>query len=258
MPMEDEKSVFDQWMLYCQRAEPSWLGRARGASEEELARVEALAPCPLPTEYREFLKRLGTTPPGTLGGFLAGHEFGVKAALRFYEDPPVPIPNDAVYFSTLNEDTEYFLGANPRGKHCPLLLLSWERKGGVYDLGSRAEFVVAHSLQQFLYQEATTRLWLPSFKFQAELREPYEPAKPKATFNIQNKVQVNALAEKLGFRQVPYTQSNPQCFERGDALLIFSAEERAQDIVRVATHDVKELTRISEIIADNLEFNRAT
>src|SRR5262245_44896757 len=105
----DWSAEVDALIAFCSRSNPEFAGAVQPASAADLAHVQALAGQPLPPEYRAWLERMGRTPHRALGKFLDNLTYGVEAVTKFYTKPRVPVPRDAIYLWTLNEDTANFL-----------------------------------------------------------------------------------------------------------------------------------------------------
>jgi hypothetical protein len=243
---------------YCARFDPELSRKIIGAEERDILRVEEAIRQPLAPEHRAFLSRMGRTPPNSLGEFLKDVEFGVDATLRFYADPPVPPPSDALYVWTLGVDCEMFLGLNVRDGSRPLVMFSWpvDPETGKYTSESRVEHVVASSLLQYLYQEAVLRIRAPSLPHHAEFRARRETQSMDEAVHRERITRFKSVADKLGFRPVPYVDRKPVFYERADAVLMLFTEEVARDSIYVHAQKRREFAQLCEIVDDNLEVDR--
>jgi hypothetical protein len=99
----------DDLVAYCSNIDVRFTRKMTGASVADLATVAALVGHEVPEEYAEFLKTMGRCSPGDLGRFLEDVTFGIRAISDFYDDPPVPVPDDAIYLWTFGTTSEMFI-----------------------------------------------------------------------------------------------------------------------------------------------------
>ncbi len=89
---------------YLRKLAPSFFAKhMHGASEGEIAQVEAASGASMSKNHREFLKFMGATPIGRLNPFLKDRGFSVKRLLAFYADiheEGERLPPNVVLFST--------------------------------------------------------------------------------------------------------------------------------------------------------------
>ena len=255
MPLNSDEwtRAVDDFVDACARYEDGFAEKLVPASDDDLRRLEALVPAPLPPEYRAFLKRMGRTPAGTLGGFLKDTEFGIEASEAFYQNPPVPVPADAVYVWTVHVDAPMFLPFAKRGDSRPLLLFSWpvDPDTGAFIPTSPVETVISTSLLEYLYKQAFTWLRVPHFEIHSELQEPFVEQKESGKA-LQSRRAFETLALRLGFRPVPFVIGDVAIFERPDAALRLYSATVAPDLMYVDADDALEHARLCEIVSDTL------
>jgi hypothetical protein len=254
----DWTATLSEFVTYCGRFDATFPSTISGASEADVDRAEAAAGIPLPPEYRAFLFAMGNTPPNQLGGFFANLAFGIEAVEAFYLEPPVPIPADAVYLCTLNEDVEMFLDVNGEvAYHRPVLHFEWpvEPTTGQFLSSPRTQSVVAESLLNFLYRNVFLSMRNPLLLHRTELRERVRALKPNPQSREQRREKFRVLAERLGYVPVPHVNSGPLCYDRDNASLVLFSEEYAADIVEVRSDDERDLARTADILSDNLDFD---
>ncbi len=247
----------ENFVTYCGRFAPAFPDAIVGASETDIENTQALAEIVFPPELKAFLSRMGRTPEDALNPFFANMLYGIEALHAFYAEPPIPVPTDAIYLCTLNEDSESFLEVVGQSGSRRVLHFEWpvdSATGEFLDYG-RTEHSMAASLLHFLYENAFISLRNRLLPYRAELREQVEIAKPNEVQNQQRREEFRAIVEQLGFSPVTYIDRNPLAYDRGDTSLLLYSEEYAADIVKVRSQDEKELAHLCEILSDNLDMN---
>ena len=116
-----------------------------------------------------------------------------------------------------------------------------------------SSFVVSGSLFAFLYREAFRRLRRAALQERLELRE--NAAKHERTEESvgQRRARFAVVAERLGFRPLPYLDPDSLLYDRDDAAVSLNSAVLAEDIMSVYASDPTEARRIAEILADNLD-----
>ncbi|MCP3143641.1 hypothetical protein [Pyxidicoccus xibeiensis] len=257
-PLEKCAREMDGVIEYCTRFAPEFSRTIVGADAGDILRIEEVVGRPLTPEHRAFLSRMGRTSPDSLGEFLKSVEFGVEATLRFYANPPVPVPPDALYMWTLDFDSEMFLRDAERNGARPLVMYSWPvaPETGEFTGESRLEHVIADSLLQYLYQEAVLRVRTANLEHHAEFREKApEMAVDEASIR-QFRSRFKSVAEKLGFQQVPHVDGKQVFYDRADAALMLFSAEVARDSIHVYAQDGREFAKLCSLVDDNLEVDR--
>ena len=246
----------DALIQYCARYDPSFATAAVGVSDQDLARLEALAGTRLPPEYVAFQRRFGRTASGALGSFLADTEFGVDAAVNYYEQSVEPRSDRAVFLWTVDRQFNAFLSLDAIDGFRPIVELSWpfSDETGEFVDGAPSVTTVARSMMQFLYREAFTEVRLPSLEYHARLRENVRGAKPGASDTDDRRRRYREIAQRLEFQQVPFVEGSTLFFDRWDAALGLIGESHAPDSLYVAASTETELHRLTEVLSDNLDF----
>ena len=107
MGRESVREIFD----YLRHLAPEFFGdRMRGASMEEIARLEDAAGTQLTESHREFLAAVGATPAQDLNPFLNDRDYCVETLLAAYaefEDEGDRLPPGIVFFSSSEILGEY-------------------------------------------------------------------------------------------------------------------------------------------------------
>jgi len=252
------ENEMDRFVDYCEKLAPGFATRIQGASAAVLERLAEFANLKLPSEYSAFLRRMGATPPGSLEPFLADVHWGVEAVQEFYQAPPIPVPRDAVYLSTLNVDFEMFLMLEGDDGGHPVVNFSWpvDEETGKFLGHERLVNPVASSLFQLLYKEAFLRQRNPRLAHHVELQERLETSHKQApNYRAVRRREFQKLAERLGFRPVPYMETDDLLFyDRPDASLMLYANEVAADGVYVGAADAREMGRLRELFCDHLDL----
>ena len=254
----EAQAAIDELIAYCARYAQGFADALLGATDAEIADLATLARQPLAPEHAAFLARFGRTPPGSLDPFLDKTEFGVAAAEQFYADPPVPVPDDAVYLWTLDFDLEMFLPVAAAAR--PVLLFHWpvDPETGRSLPQDRTATTIADLLLQYLYKEAFLRLRRPALAYHAELRPADRLDPPDPGVGAQRQRDFRQIAERLGFAKVPYMDGALAFYDRDDAALALYPDQRGPGTIYADADSELELLRVCEILSDNLGLARWT
>ncbi|MFY0569735.1 hypothetical protein ACN28E_38725 [Archangium lansingense] len=255
----DALRAMDGLLEYCERLAPGFLRTIRGASEADLARLESLSGQALPAEYRAFLARMGRSAPKSLAPFFSDVEFGIEVAERFYLEPPIPVPPDAVFLWTLDRDCDMFLPTTAEwAPPLPVLLFHWpiDEVSGGFLAHDRQVTVISRSLMTFLYREAFQRLRSPSLAHRLDLRENAGPDERTELRAAERKERFRSLAAELGFRPLPFLDPDILHYDREDAALSLFSRVLAEDSLSVYADDVREAGRLAEILCERLDVRR--
>src|SRR5262245_43967834 len=79
-----------EYLAYLTRLDPDRSGLVRGATPDEIDRLERAYGQPLPQSYRAFLATFGHSQPG-VPPFDEDKHFEVDAVAEYYETYPVPL-----------------------------------------------------------------------------------------------------------------------------------------------------------------------
>jgi hypothetical protein len=251
----DALTAMDEFLAYCDRCAPGFAHAVRGASTQDLQRMESVSGATLPPEYRGFLLRMGRTERARIAPFFADIEVGVESFEAFYLDPPVPPPANTVFLWTVDEDSEMFLGTGgPWATIHPVLSFSWPLSEETSEDPAEAPlpFVVSGSLFAFLYLEAFKRLRRPSLPEHAEVRENTALHDRTEETAADRRRRFIAIAERLGFQSLPHLDPDILLYDRPDAALSLFSSVLAEDVMTVDAENSTEARRIAEILADNL------
>ncbi|WP_163864306.1 hypothetical protein [Myxococcus eversor] len=250
----------DELIRYCDQYAQGFSRKLVGANEHDIARVEEKVGRPLAPEHRAFLSRMGRTPTDNLGEFLKSVEFGVEAIVRFYSEPPVPVPPDATYVWTLDFDNEMFLRLQEEAGAHPLIAYSWsvDSETGRFTNDARQEHMIARSLFQYLYREAVLRIRVATMGHHAEFRarSPGEGLGEGDAARNARRSRFRTVSGNLGCHPVPYVEGKQVFFERPGAVLMLFTEEVASDSIHVHADDSREFARLCAIVDDHLDVER--
>jgi hypothetical protein len=245
--------AIDAWVRYFS-ADVEWFADALvPADEADVRRLEMRAGSRFPAELRAFLRRMGRTPPGTLGRFMAHISYGVDAVAEYYAEPTSPTPPGAVYLWTLDGWCELYLDTT-QGLPYPVVSYEW----GFDDEGVKISgthhaciYFDCRSLLQFLYHDAFRFLRVDALPHRSVLRSSEAPA--NRSFAART-ARVRDIATKLGFSPVPHVPGELAYFNRKDAALMFYPS-KAKDDIHVAAASEREVGGLREILADNLDMD---
>jgi hypothetical protein len=253
-----EKEMKD-FVSYFAQFDSTFPDRLVPATSEDIQNLQALAKARFPVEYHVFLSRMGKTPMHAFGPMFEGTSIGLDGSMEFYRDPPVPIPDDLVHLTTLDESCEFFLDASESTSgERSVLLLQWavNEDTGEYIKKSSSRFVIARNLLQYLYKEAFLKLRYDSLPFQATIREMRETVetKPDADHQSAQKKKFMEIATHLGFDAVPTMDGDGDLvfFNRSDAAILLYSQEVAADSVEVAAEQRKICVQLSNELAEAL------
>jgi hypothetical protein len=244
-------------LAYCAKYDPRFMEAIAPASLDDIAHLEALTKHTFPPEYRVWLCQMGRTSYNGLGAFLEDTEYGVKAFESFYRDPPMPIPADAIYVATLDQDAKFFLPVEgPPLAPRALLLVNYgvDEETHKWVESDRHDFAISSSLLTWLHFEAFRMIRFPLLKYRAELEEPITRREPAASPRSVSLARVLEVATKLGFSELPHqASSDPICLDREDSALLFHLPSAGGSLT-IKANDERELARLVEIFTDNFDF----
>jgi hypothetical protein len=246
----------DAWVQYFTRYIDWFEERLVPASEAEVRRLEMRAERRFPPEFRAFLRRMGRTPPGALDPFMKKYAYGVDAVAEFYRDPTIPAPPESVYLWTLDVDCEMFLDTAQEPPY-PVIgyQCSFDEKGrGIPGTLRPYIYHDAHSLMQFLYCEAFRFLRTRMLTYEVNLRRSTSKKRPNVPPIAARIARFREVAVKLGFTAVPYMTGQLAYYNRDDASLMLYPSDVSFDSLSIDANSERELGRLREILADQLDM----
>ena len=217
--------------------------RMRGASDTDIAGLEAAAGTTLSESHREFLRVMGATPATVLNPFLTDRDFCVATLVAdhaFMRANEECLPSHIALFSSSD-----LLGERIFLKHGASLADEPE-VGDVSELALTAEF--------FPKDNAKFESWLQSGAFwfrlsQAEhqlaLSSPYDDELQRF---VGKREDVEPLLVGIGLHPLFRGGDNSVCLERGDV----AAQLFADGSGRLAGDDAQELERIAAVLREQL------
>jgi hypothetical protein len=257
LTVRDWSAELAGFVRFCGNYNPEFEQSISGAQPQEIERAEALAGVAFPPEYRAFLQRMGTTKPHALGAFLQYCTYGIEAIEQFYHIPGIRPLRDAAYLWTYEFDTPYDIFIRTGGEEQdprPLVQGAWSvdpETGAFLDV-EPGEIPLGSSLPESLYKEAFLHIRDPLLPHSAELREPGAKEASEQR-HLQRRTDFQTIADRLGFKPVPFMNRNLLFYDRPDASLKLYAQLRA-DVIYVRADVAREAFRISEILSDSLEM----
>ena len=244
------KQHIEELLKYLMRLAPSFFSsRMRGASPEEIAELEKIANRHFCDSYRAFLSVMGRTPAQALNPFLNDRDFEIDTIKRAYEEARERVMEDGLF---LPDSVIFFSASDILGEN--IFLRQPTKPDGDLEIGDlrwvTGEFII--------WSNKTLENWLFSLSFWFRLaqldhlREFCAPWSEKdQTWKGQPERYLEIMAN-LGFKIVFEFPNGFVCHERGDMAAIAHTASTSGDI---ACDDVKELERISAILADNLNLS---
>ncbi|MGE3294512.1 MAG: hypothetical protein AB7I59_17720 [Geminicoccaceae bacterium] len=244
-------------LAYGARFDSDLLQAIVGATPDDVRIVASTWRLSLPADYEAFLLAMGRTPLGSLGSFMEHLIFGVDAINAFYLEPPVPVPGDAVYLWTFQEDSPFyhFLPVTePETAACPVVELNWRYDPDTdrYVEADRRSLRVADSLLQYLWEEAFRKLRRPALPLSVTLREREHDWKPDEERLGARLAHFHDIARHLGFAPLPFSRPRPSLYDRDDAALSLYSDMFAEDKLVIDAGSERELVRLREVMADSL------
>lgn len=245
----------DAWIRYFATYVEGFGANFVPASDADVRHLEMRAGLAFPPELRAFLRRTGHTPPGSVDPFMEDYDFGVDAIARFYAAPTVPAPPGAVYLWTLDRQSEMFLDT-AQGPPYPVVGYEWgfDEDGAVLP-GSHRVYIYhgSYSLMQFLYCEAFRFVRTGALPYRAVLRRSTS-GRARVPPIAARIARFREVAVKLGFTAVPYMTGELAYYNRDDASLMLYPSDVSFDSLSIDANSERELGRLREILADQLDM----
>lgn len=234
---------------FIRQYDPQYSSKIRGASAEELARLEQLVGRALPARYKEFLLHLGKNMSDLQ---MPDTDFQIGRVLKFYELGKRRPPARYMFIGAQVADPydRYLLdcGDGP-SQDCPVL-----RADNQESFKTTDELWVAYpTLKDMLFVLAF------SVKRMSLLphRRQFTPALEEGDDGLSRVPPglmdaVVQVMRSLGFESLPYTSALNPLFERGDAAFFASRNPEGGGMTaELAAQDEQEFKRLIEIIRDN-------
>jgi hypothetical protein len=242
--------MLQEFITLVERYDPGYSRKLRGASPEEISRLEELAGQPLPERYQEFLARLGRD----MGGLeIEGVDFHIERILAFYRSGHWPPPRGYILFAIQEDDPQmdYYLECTrPGARDCPVVRFPSE---GEFSKESYFESLDP-SLNDFLLSMAFSEKRMGDFDLQRLLMPSTGSRKqdPEALVDpIELARVVDERAHRLGFERVARTSVAYRFYDQPDAALYVRLDEAGGIMgVTVAARKPRELERISDILSN--------
>ena len=214
--------------------------RMKGASLEEVARLEDAAGTPLSNSHVEFLLAAGNTPARMLNPFLNDRDYCITNLLSVYashrEFGP-PLPGGVVYFSSsaiLNET---------------IMLRQTANLDVPPEVGD-----IRPETGQFVRQETSFASWLESFAFAFRISQPEHQVAFAAEWDARNRRWLGApedcwqILQGMGFREIFHFENGTRCAERGDVAATLYDDGSGV----LAGDDRDEIEEIRRVLAEEL------
>lgn len=241
----------DELIRYIAQYDPAFPGTVRGASADEIARLEPLAGRPLPRSYRAFLATMGHGL-GTFDPFPDGMVVSIEELISLYESEPPLYP-----------ERYLLIGVDYGGYRMDLFLetLRPETEPRVVRFNRETELVTpdmmslqAESLPELLFSMAFYSVRMSRLPWQARL-VPSEEAlpPPEAARRMEEYART---AARLGFARFPYTGPWSPCYDRADAALYCYQPPPCDPSFTVAAMAERECNLLAEVLCDALRLHR--
>ncbi|WP_437980748.1 hypothetical protein [Sorangium sp. So ce117] len=219
------------YIEYASRFDPAMSSRIRGATQDEMRRLELVSGHPLPPDHRDFLALMGHGDDGIISDDELSTD--VSDIISFYEENVArgedSVPDDCILFGVDGVIVEQvFLEREPPGR---VFFSSDGQKDGLW----------AGSLEKLLCKHAYMRYRPRQLQYSAT----YTTANPRPSLDA-----VRAEALRMGFATQWFSDAITFCGERSGIVIIVNQFERQGLLLRVAASSPEPLYALVERIAE--------
>jgi len=221
-------SGIDDFIRYASQWNPAFMSGIRGATPEEVSRLEQLAGINLPAEYGEFLMRMGHES-GKLGLDMDATA-DITDVIEFYEgcigDTDFSFPASCVLLVTgrIANDIYVEFSGEPRV---------------VYVESGEVVGVHADSFTKFLYRCAFDSLRMPTLPHSASLTSSFAQVGHKNVLNEGRRI-----AQDLGFTEEWFSDSIEVCGTSADSCIAITQFAKQGLTVSVSSRKLREIMRV--------------
>jgi len=235
---------------YIQQYRPSFTQEIRGASSQDIERLESLLGRRLPAVHRAFLECMGAQT-GPLKLYEGAMDPTIEALLEYSTEETWRPPAAYVLFAmdTGPQGSDLFLDTSTSDSDPAVV-----RGEPSQDFKSRCR-LDHESLSDALFSAALISIRMPLLPFRASMH-----AAPRWSeqFGGTGLSRLDEMARRLGFMRLPFGASWSPSYERGDAVIDAYEAPGYLPSFEIATQSAQELGRITEILKDNLGLIRSS
>ncbi len=239
---------------YIAQFDPAFPASVRGASPQEIDRLERAADRPLPPVYRSFLQAIGHGL-GTFQAFNGTRDFSVATLTERYEARQVNAPESFVMvaYDTSDMTSDIFLESLPGVREPQVVEFCCEVKP--FDPAVNGYMIKFESMRQMLFGLAFHVVRLPALGHVTTLLVLGDvDQRPEArAARLKNFAD---LAAKLGFAPVAHTGGWFPCFGGDQAGLLCYQPPLLAPYYQIGAATEKELNRLAEVLCDGLGLIR--
>lgn len=244
--------MIQELVSFISQYDPEFPRKIRGASQQEIEKLERLASRPMPAAYREFLANMGKDA----GNSHAPEEtFRIQLVLGFYETHGKSWSQDYLFIGQLRVEppVDYYLELSGPG-------VADGRVVGV-DQGERptrgSAWPYFPSLRDMLFSRAfhTLRVLRMQYRktFTPRLVRSKGQEDPEVATTLNS---VSGLALRLGFQKLAFTSERNPMFDRGDAVILGNQHPHGDGFsFELASNSEFELKKLEQIVRDHLPVN---
>jgi hypothetical protein len=230
-----------------ERYEPGYSQTIRGASLEEIQRLEQLTGRSLPACYREFLLLMGKDMAGLQ---IAGLSFCIDQIIDFYASGDWIPPKEYLLFGIQGEDPylDYYLECTePEPRDCPVVRFPSEgefsKKEYFYPLDP--------SLKDFLLSLAFSAKRMEVFDVERVFTPSTRRSKKEAAVSVPSEIArlVDERAHHLGFERVAPSSTAYRFYDHEQAAIYVRFDEANDNLsVTLACRKASDLERMGDIL----------
>lgn len=221
--------------------DPAFRFHIRGASEKEIAALEALAGRPLPEVYRDFLSVLGKDMDWLAVGDV---DFRIETVLRAHRSPAWSPPPE---YLKIGVDRHYL--------HFDAYLEILEGRPPAVVRFPAGEGLSFSEVRRFQLKRVAgsleEMLCLPVFKMYRFDRLPFQ-ARYVVRGPAASLIEISRLASGERFQWLWFSSPSAHAYERDDAVLIAKELGTATSTLAVATLEPEELVRLGRRLTAKL------
>ncbi|KYF69766.1 SMI1/KNR4 family protein [Sorangium cellulosum] len=225
---------------YASRFDPVMPSRIRGATQEEIKKLESISGHTLPPDYRDYLALMGHGDDRIISGY--GIRTDITNVILFYEENIATgedsVPDDCIIIGIGGVSVEQ-------------IYLEHQRPGRVFDSADGQKHGMwSDSLEKLLHKQAYMR-YRPK---QLPCSASYATSNPRRAIDA-----ARTEALRMGFEPQWFSDPITFCGEKSETVLIINQFEHQGLWLRVAAPNFEPLEavaqRIAEAAAVDLELN---
>jgi hypothetical protein len=238
---------------FVRQYDPAFPNEIRGATEAEIVRLEQLAERKLPAAYRQFLMHMGRNMDG-MG--ISGYNFAIDAIAELHQEEEYDWPRQFLVIAEHETDPyyHYFFDLDTLyDGDCRVV--SFDSSFTSKTLQKQHVHMQATSLRNLLFETAFICKRLAPSPHRQRLKLLYPKLQARKAIGLEALNTLEPVALRLGFRRLPFSDSEPMLFDRHDAAIYAKSGFAGEIICSLAAQDEGELTRLREILTDHAARN---